>query len=84
MNITKEELTKLLIKAYKEGLNDMSSNGISEILNVPENTADFIIKDFLESYQETCPHPYKQLERNAIGLFCNRCKQQVSNNPNIY
>lgn len=31
-----------------------------------------------------CLHPYKNLERNENGLFCNKCKQQVSNEPNIY
>jgi len=33
---------------------------------------------------EICDHPYKSLERNENGLFCNKCKKQISNNPNIY
>ena len=37
------------------------------------------IKEF-----EVCQHPYKSLERNENGLFCNKCKTQISNDPNIY
>lgn len=31
-----------------------------------------------------CVHPFKSLERNANGIFCNSCQKQVSNSPNIY
>ena len=31
-----------------------------------------------------CLHPYNNLVRNANGLFCNKCNQQISNDPNIY
>ena len=33
---------------------------------------------------EICEHPYKSLERNENGLFCNKCKKQISHDPNIY
>ena len=33
---------------------------------------------------EDCQHPYKFLERNENGLFCKKCKMQISNDPNIY
>jgi len=31
-----------------------------------------------------CSHPYKDLERNQNGIWCDNCKQQVSYNPNIF
>ncbi len=33
---------------------------------------------------EVCQHPYKYLERNENGLFCQKCKTQISSDPNIY
>lgn len=51
-----------------------------------------ITKDIIISFAEDlvrinigkCVHPYRCLERNANGLFCTKCKTQVSNDPNIY
>ena len=51
----------------------------SQATKVCEN----IYKQYVERYSK-CVHPYRNLERNTNGLFCTKCKSQVSNDPNIY
>lgn len=81
-NPTLEEFTDNMLDAiYMIGKKDeyLYTLTLSQATKVCEN----IYKQYVER-DIKCVHPYRNLERNANGLFCTKCKSQVSNDPNIY
>lgn len=81
-NPTLEEFTdNMLDEIYMIGKKDeyLYTLTQSQATKVCEN----IYKQYVERYSK-CVHPYRNLERNTNGLFCTKCKSQVSNDPNIY